>query len=244
LLRVTLEDPYSNLALEEALFVSMRGPSLRIWGNQKSVVIGRAQLARFETNLRYCLRNSVPIVRRFTAGGTVYNGPGNLNWSFFMPGSDLAKESLKADDARHVFSSFAGFVTGALASCGVSCKFQAPNSIVDGRGKISGLAAYISRGGVLCHGTLLIDADLVEVDRCTRPSRKRIAARYPRSRFVGVSNCGVEPGRFVAALCRQAGFVLSEGALRPEEVETYSTLLPKYRSEAWNLGDPFELDYL
>jgi len=103
---VTLGDPFSNLALEEVLFLGLRVSTLRIWSNQKSVIIGRAQLAEFETNLEYCRGAGIPIVRRFTAGGAVYNGPGNLNWSFFVPreengmGSDLG-------DANRVFAAFA-----------------------------------------------------------------------------------------------------------------------------------------
>ena len=60
-------DPYSNLALEEALFLRNEGLTLRIWENGESVIIGRAQLARFETDVEYCKRNGIPIVRRFTS---------------------------------------------------------------------------------------------------------------------------------------------------------------------------------
>ena len=84
-LETTLGDPFSNLALEEVLFTGLHYPTLRIWENQRSVVIGRAQLARAEADLEYCHRTSAPVVRRFTAGGAVYNGPGNLNWPFFVP---------------------------------------------------------------------------------------------------------------------------------------------------------------
>ncbi len=201
LLEVTLGDPFSNLALEEVLFMGLRVPTIRVWSNQRSVIIGRAQLARFETDVEYCRGRSIPIVRRFTAGGAVYNGPGNLNWSFFVPRkADVTGAGL--GDANRVFASFAAHVVTALRACDVDCEFKPPNSIVGKHGKISGMAAYISRGGVLCHGTLLVDADLEEVEKLTRPDARELMRRYPRSRIAPVSNCGVETRDFVSKLAK------------------------------------------
>ena len=242
LLEVTLGDPFSNLALEEALFTGLSVPTLRVWNNQTSVIIGRAQLAKFETDLEYCRGRSIPVVRRFTAGGAVYNGPGNLNWSFFVPrGADGTGAGLF--DANRVFASFAAHVAGALRACHVECEFNPPNSIVDSRGKISGMAAYISKGGVLCHGTLLIDADLKEVETLTRPSDEELARRYPRSRFTSVSNCGVETRDFVSELAEGSGYDMEEDRLTTAESEsTVRLVASKYADDRWNLGDPFSLD--
>jgi lipoate-protein ligase A len=236
LLDLVLEDPYSNLALEEGLFMEAKVPTLRIWENQKSVVIGRAQLAEYETDLEYCSAHSIPVVRRMSAGGAVFNGRGNLNWSFFLPRIGGAPGPM--NDAKSVFTWFAAMVNGALRKCGVNSEFVPPNMLVDGRGKICGMAAYISRDAVLCHGTLLIDADLEEVQKLTRPSTERIGRRYPRSRFAKVSNCGVKRSDFVSELAESwVGF--EEGEWTPTETKTWSGLVGKYRSDEWNLGDPF-----
>ena len=244
LLEVTLDDPFSNLALEEALFTGLRVPTLRVWNNQRSVIIGRAQLARFETDMEYCRSSSIPVVRRFTAGGAVYNGPGNLNWSFFVPrGADGTGAGL--GDANRVFASFAAHVVRALRACHVECEFKPPNSIADSRGKISGMAAYISKGGVLCHGTLLVDADLKEVETLTRPGNAELMRRYPRSRFTPVSNCGVEARDFVSELGEGSGYDLEKDRLTTAESEsTLRLVASKYADDEWNLGDPFPLDDL
>ncbi len=242
LLEAELEDPYSNLALEEALFRTSKVPTLRVWENQQSVVIGRAQLAAFETDLAYCRRTGIPVVRRFTAGGAVYHGPGNLNWSFFIPGRYFQEGPWDTRDANRVFDSFAGLVVGALQRCGVEAAFRRPNSLTDNRGKICGMAAYISRDGVLCHGTLLIDADLDLAERLTRPSRRRLQRRYPRNKFVKISNCGVEREKFVRELRSADGLELERRSLGRDELASASKMESKYRSERWNLGDPFELD--
>ena len=243
LLELTLGDPYENLALEEALLRGAKVPTLRVWDNQKSVVIGRAQLAGFETDLAYCAEHSIPIVRRMTAGGTVYNGPGNINWTFVFPSNDAPPWLARASGAKGVFESFAGIVTEALAGCGVEASFEAPNTVVGPGGKISGMAAYISREATLCHGTLLVSADLAEVERLTRPSKQALRRRYARSRNVKVANCGVEPSEFARRLAMAApGFV--PGERTEDEAGLFSGLVGKYRREEWNLGDPFELDYL
>jgi lipoate-protein ligase A len=244
LLHATLGDPYSNVALEEVLFTGLRVPTLRVWSNQRCVVVGRAQLAAAETDVGYCGRNSVPVVRRFTAGGAVYNGPGNMNWSFLVPRAQEGGRPALGD-ANGVFSSFAAKVVQALRSCGAECEFRPPNAIFDGRGKVSGMAAYISSRGVLCHGTLLVAADLAEVESLTRPRGGALLPRYPRSRAARVSNCGVDPARFAAELARASGFGPEAGGLTAAEEESVGSLVAsKYSRDSWNLGDPFALDEL
>jgi len=239
LLDLTLRDPYSNVALEEALFRRLEAPVLRIWDNQKSVVIGRAQLAELETDLHLCNRKGVLVVRRFTAGGAVYHGPGNVNWSFLQPRPKRDGEG-RVFDARDVFLRFAAAVVRALADCGVDCFFEPPNSIVTAEGKISGIAAYLSSVGEICHGTLLVDADLEEVGALTRPSAARAESRYPRSRDVKVTNCGVDRSRFVEALAARGPSDYVPGALTEEErAETTRLVAERYGRDEWNLGDPF-----
>jgi lipoate-protein ligase A len=234
LLETVLGDQYSNLALEEALFAEMREPVLRVWENKRAVVIGRAQKAEFETDLGYCRSNSIPIVRRITGGGAVYHGPGNINWSFFVP-----RQGRGGPDATGVFASFAGVLVQALAGCGVESRFVAPNSVADSRGKVSGMAAYISRLGVLCHGTLLVSADLEEAERLTRPKVVTAERRYSRSRFVPMSNCGVRRETFEEQLAGASGYQLERDELKENERRRADELLEKYRSDEWNLGDPF-----
>lgn len=238
LLQTVLGDPYSNVALEEALFLELKEPVLRVWENQKSVVIGRAQRADYETDVVYCRQRSIPIVRRFTGGGAVYNGPGNFNWSFFIPA-----EPGSGTDAKGVFRTFAGIVVGALKRCGVDGEFNPPSSVMAGRGKVSGLAAYMSKRGVLCHGTLLAASDLEEVARVTTPRDEPIQRKYARSKNVRVANCGVDKKRFVGELVGVSGYDFEDGGLTRTEESGLGNLMGKYRSESWNLGDPFGLGY-
>jgi lipoate-protein ligase A len=238
----TLADAFSNVALEEALFRTFKVPILRVWDNQRSVVIGRAQLASVETDLDVCREKSISVVRRFTAGGAVYNGPGNVNWSFLEPRAQDNGRG-RVFDAKGVFAAFARVVVGALANCSASCRFEPPNRIVNDMGKVSGMAAYVSSAGAICHGTLLLNADLREVEVLTRPSRARVDGRYARSTDVRVANCGVDRSKFVVALLDSADLDFVPDSLCDEEVAETSRLLgERYSRKEWNLGDPFRLN--
>jgi lipoate---protein ligase len=236
-----MEDPFSNLALEEALFRSLKEPTLRLWDNQKSVVIGRGQLARLETDVSLCEERGIPVVRRFTAGGAVYNGPGNINWSFFQPRT-------KGDgaggvfDAGSVFRHFADKVVRALVACSVECFFESPNRIMNSVGKISGMAAYMSSEAVVCHGTLLTNANLEEAGELTNPPIAEADRRYARSKPVRMSNCGVSRSDFATSLAKVAMLDGDTDRLRREEQEFARRLVDdRYSKATWNLGDPFQL---
>jgi lipoate-protein ligase A len=238
----TLGNPFLNLALEEALFRSLVTPVLRVWDNQRSVVIGRAQLASIEADVEACRARSVPIVRRFTAGGAVYNGPGNVNWSFLVPRGPMVGGG-QVFDPKGVFVAFAESVVRALESCSSHCRFEPPNRIVNDWGKVSGMAAYISSEGVICHGTMLLNADLEEVQALARPAAGGVDGRYPRSAYMKVSNCGVGRKEFTEALARSVGAGYAPGSPRDYEMALATRLASeKYTQDAWNLGDPFRSD--
>ncbi|MDA4128041.1 MAG: lipoate--protein ligase family protein [Thaumarchaeota archaeon] len=237
-----ISDPRENFALEESIFRLLEKPVFRVWSNGTSVIIGRAQLARVETDMEYLTKERIPVVRRFTAGGAVFNGPGNLNWSIFVPARESGGINL-GHDARRVFEGTADIVTKALSRCGVDSRFDPPNRIWNGDGKISGMAAYLSRDGVLCHGTLLTHADLDFVRRVTTPVDVELDRKYVRSNPSPMTNCGARRGEFEAAVrteLSELGFDLEASQLRDGEEKLKRELLSnKYLDDSWNLGDPF-----
>ena len=237
-------EPAASLALEEALFLRNEGVILRVWENGESVIIGRAQLARFETDVEYCKTNDIPIVRRFTAGGAVYNGPGNLNWSLFVA-RGVETESLRYESSPHaIFRSAAKPLLSALAASGVDARLDPPNRIITKEGKISGMAAYVSRKGFLCHGTLLAGADLLRVKALTTPSAEAIGRKYTRSHDMKTANVPLDVDSFihtlVSTLADETHLAVEKATPDGRELELMKELLAtRYGDEAWNLGDPF-----
>lgn len=238
------DDPSFNLAMEEALFEGNGGFIVRVWGNRESVIIGRAQLPEYETDVAYCRAHGIPIVRRMTAGGTVYNGPGNLNWSLFV-GRALSSGPLRYESSpRAIFAAASAPLVSSLGESGVSARLDPPNSVVTGGGKVSGMAAYVSRRGYLCHGTLLAGADLARVKALTTPAPESLERRYTRSRDVRTANISVDVDSFirtfVRTLAEETGLTLERRLPDGRERELATKLVSsRYGNDAWNLGDPF-----
>ncbi len=240
-------DVRRNLAMEEAIFWSNQCVTVRLWENQRSVIIGRGQYAPFETDLDYCTSNAIPIVRRFTGGGAVYNGPGDINWSFFVT-SEVDSGKVRFErGVREIFGMASAVVVEALHRLGIRAWLDEPNRILTEEGKVSGMAAFLTRERLLCHGTLLLNADLEEAELLTMSKKLPGESRYVRSRHARMANLGVKSGAFAQALrevlSERAGVASSWiGELKGAEVEMADGLMPKYNSQSWNLGDPFAVE--
>ena len=237
-------EPAANLALEEALYLRNDGFIVRVWGNRESVIIGRAQLADFETDVGYCKAQGIPIVRRFTAGGAVYNGPGNLNWSLFV-GREVRSGSLGYESSpRAIFRAASRPFLSALAASGVEARLDPPNRILTEDGKICGMAAYVSKRGFLCHGTLLVAVDLARVRVLTTPSAQAIESRYTRSRDHKTANARLDVDSFIHTFVRtladETSLTIEKASPdRAERALARELLASRYGDEGWNLGDPF-----
>jgi len=171
LLRGPWTDPHKNVLLEEAILnLTEEGASpwtLRLWVNGRSVIVGAYQ-GFGDVRTEFCLRKRIPVLRRVTGGGTVYHDHGNLNWSLFAP------RRLVGSDIHAVYRTLSNPVVNALKKLGVDAEFSPPNSVRVRGFKVSGMAAYVKKRVVLCHGTLLIDADLECMTKAIRV-RDRVA---------------------------------------------------------------------
>ncbi len=144
-------NPYINLALEEYLLHNLDDDLVMLWQSEPAVVIGKHQNAMAEVNYRYVTKNKIAVVRRLSGGGTVFHGPGNLNFTFIMRGIQG-----KLID----FKKYTQPVIDFLNKIGVPASFEGKNDLRVNGLKISGNAEHIYKNRVLHHGTLLYDADL------------------------------------------------------------------------------------
>lgn len=146
-----------NMALDEALLVHLKdiGPTLRLYGwSPPTVSIGYFQSVEEETNVKKARELGVDIVRRITGGGAVYH-KWEVTYSItLLPPPGPILESYKTIEKGIIY---------ALRNLGLEAKYSGTNDISVGGKKISGNAQTRKYGGLLQHGTILIDVDLEEM---------------------------------------------------------------------------------
>src|ERR1035437_4440005 len=75
-----------KLAEQESEHADFSDGILRFWESAEYfVVVGYANKVTAEVNQAACAEMNVPILRRCSGGGTVLQGPGNLNYSLILP---------------------------------------------------------------------------------------------------------------------------------------------------------------
>lgn len=232
-----LNDPYLNMAIEEALLIAVsngKSPStLRFWQNSRSVVIGRSQNVIEEVNLEECKRYGVEIVRRFTGGGAVYHDLGNLNWTFVIRGDSKFYPSTLSELYERACNTM---VKGLKDYLNINAEFIRPNSIFIGNKKVSGSAAYVKKGAALCHGTLLIHANLMILTKVLTRLRYNVTNIRNETENSNLGSLQAIKNAILQSFRRLYGVEIEPGYLSKYEA-TLSKLLyrEKYSKTSWNL---------
>lgn len=144
-------DIYFNLAAEEYFLKNKSQNICMIWHSEETVVVGKHQNAMAEVNYLWTLEHNIPVARRLTGGGTVFHGPGNLNFTFIQNGEPGKLVN---------FERFVRPVVDYIKSLGIPAEIGKRNDILVKNLKISGNAEHVYKNRVLHHGTLLFEADL------------------------------------------------------------------------------------
>ncbi len=251
-------DIYRNLSIEESLArvnadSAEKTNTLRLWQSNRSVVIGRFQCVHKEVNLNYCQKESIRIARRFTGGGAVYHGTGNLNFTIC---ADQRKPYVPRS-LRKLYQGFVGSIANGLQEIGIPVTYDEKRSCLRiGEKKVTGTAGWIKQGVSFLHGTLLIDANLNTLERSLdAPAgqmqylRERTRIRCKRSKRDVVTNISAEvssrpsDAEIRAAIVRGVATFTDEslefGKLTKSEGNTAQVLYQsRYSLDEWNLGVP------
>ena len=239
---------FQNLAIEEALARSALSstfrPTIRLWVNPQSVILGRFQKASTEVDTSLCQQSGIQIARRFTGGGAVYQDEGNLNLTLVIQQGERHTQPRLSETASAI-------VLDALRSFGLKGSFLAPNSIMLGERKISGGAAASGKGFALWHGSLLVSTNVDTLESVLAPSRQKHTTHYVRSRWHPVTTLEAAVGRKVSVeevqskLTESAQEILSAklepDGLRADEERWFTSLYArKYSSPNWNSNGEYE----
>ncbi len=127
---------------------------IRFWrgGMPPSVVVSHGEREEIAVNTEACRRFGVDIIRRMSGGGAVLQSDDVLNYSLIAPDSGLM-------DIHRAFGMGMDLVKGILHELGIEGVSQGVSDVSVKNRKISGNSQARKGGGMLVHGTLLIDFD-------------------------------------------------------------------------------------
>ncbi|MFT4521324.1 MAG: lipoate-protein ligase A [Bacteroidia bacterium] len=156
-------NPAYNLATEAFLLQQKTEDVVFLYENEASVVLGKHQNAFYEANQAFCKSNNVEVHRRLSGGGTVYHGPGNLNFCLIKN----LKDKTKLID----FEKFLRPVMAYLHTINLPVTYSGRNDLLLNGFKVSGNAEHVDqrRKRVLHHGTLLFNANLSSLKGAIQP---------------------------------------------------------------------------
>jgi lipoate-protein ligase A len=255
-------EPRHNLAVDEALArTAGPEPALRLWRDDRCVIVGRFQLANAEVDRGAADRFGVPVYRRFTGGGAVYHDPGNLNVSLVTARDDPLIEGPLGGGLERLYGAMLEPLAAAVRTIGILAEPARRGLVVGGR-KLGGIAAWVGGRTVFLHATLLIDADLVTLDRVLAGPGASESRRWQltKSERASVTSLARElgggpaagrssPGRsdlravvdravvhaFMAAACGPTGRPMEADSLRASERAVAADLLrSRYGKSAWH----------
>jgi lipoate-protein ligase A len=231
--------PAYGLALEEALFDSVRHrgeDTLRLWVNDRAVIIGRSQSIAAEVNLDEAKKLAIPVLRRISGGGAVYHYPGNLNVSLFL------KDGRPLGGVAQTFRSCGEAIARSLAELTITAW---ENSLFLNEKKIGGAAQARRGNALLYHTTLLVEPDKVPMERLLRavhgdyhpigvPSRSHPTTTIAEA--TGKTFSLEEIGhRIVTQLCKLLRRSTYERSLtKQERAHAQKLTTEKYESVEWN----------
>lgn len=171
------EDPYYNLAVEEAVARAVgegiAPTTLRFWRNDNAIVIGAFQCVSLEIRLDECIKYGIKVVRRFTGGGAVYHDIRNLNYavSFRRP------SPIPGDDVLSGYRAVGEAVIAGLEKLGARAEFIPVNDIQVGGRKISGMAGTLTKDLLFIHGCLLVGSNIEILSRVLNVPREKLEAK-------------------------------------------------------------------
>ncbi len=238
-------DPRLNLALEEVVLRSWKNDVVFLWHSDASVVVGKHQNAHSEVNNAHVAIHDIPVIRRLSGGGTVFHGPGNLNYTFIEQGESGRQIDFKKHTAPAV---------EFLQTMGLDARFEGKNDLRANGLKISGNAAHVYKNRVLHHGTLLFDARLNDLRNALEASPHKYKDRSVQSVRSPVANIAALMERpmtfsgFSAAFIDflvQRFHIQSQVCPDPDTLAAAHKLVEeKYDRWEWNFGysPPYEFN--
>lgn len=225
---ITLPTPQENILYDEALLYlaenNQSGEVLRFWESARFfIVLGRISNTQEDIHHEAVLRDSIPVVRRASGGGTVLQGKGCLNYSLV-----LSKEAHPPiSDLKGSYQFILSKIILALGHLGVKAVFHPPSdlALAGNNKKISGNAQKRARKFILHHGTLLYNFDIARMETYLAMPQDAPAYRQNRSHRNFIANIPVPVESIKGEIKKVFGVRKEENALSAQESRCLSGFL-------------------
>ena len=240
-LDLTLPSPAENLAGDEALldWCEENGGEevLRFWEAPETfVVVGYANKVAAEVNVESCRARQIPILRRYSGGGTVLQGNGCLNYALILrttgdgPCRTITSANRFIMERNHaaienVFKSEIGNQNPEISVCGHT------DLVLAGK-NFSGNSQRRKKNFLLFHGTFLLNFDLALVGELLRMPSKQPDYRQDRSHDEFVTNLNLPADKVKAAFKKSWNTVDELKDFPKSEIQKLAR--EKYSTEEWN----------
>jgi len=192
-------------------------------------VLGYSRRAETEVFLDHCRRDKVPVLRRYSGGGTVLQGPGCLNYSLVLRTAKEGPFSSISGTTSTIMKQQAGVVKFLL---GTAVEVEGESDLTVGGRKFSGNAQRRLGNYLLFHGTFLIDFNLSKIEQyLTVPEKQpQYRARRPHSEFL--INIPLDPESLKHALKASWNATVRQALIPMERAE--SLVQERYSRREWN----------
>jgi lipoate-protein ligase A len=233
-LDLSLSSPAENLALDEALLDEREANGgkaiLRFWETTTPfVVLGYVCKVDDDVHIAECQKNSLPILRRHSGGGTVLQASGVLNYALILPIEyGTPTENLATTNAFVMQKT-----RDALqAMVGDEVSIRGITDLALGHLKFCGNAQRRRRNWLLFHGAFLLDCDLHLMSATLKLPPRQPEYRAGRRHADFVRNLHL-PSQQVKEALRTAWQANDELLTWPREaVENLAN--EKYSRDEWN----------
>jgi lipoate-protein ligase A len=234
-------DPYLDIALEEALYREFEhtrpGPVLRLWQPASTyVVAGVGRKVFDEVDTSNCQLDDVPVIRRFSGGGTVLHDKGQVCYSFFLP--YYMDERLR--DINDSWLVVYEYLQKALASFNIELQFHRPCDFACGNRKISGNSSRRGTHGALLHGTILLNSNVWLFSRYLRhpsdePDYRKGRAHTEFVTTLDALGISISPEEVFELLKSSIGRSVSLKPAHRLVAAARDLVVVKYSRDEWNL---------
>lgn len=201
-LDLNLTRPEWDLACDEALLdwcEETRGQEvLRCWEPATCfLVLGYGNRVAAEVLLERCRADGVPVLRRCTGGGSVFQGPGCLNYSLVLQMSSRPELQSVTAANRSILERHRQALSQLLHQ---PVRIQGATDLTLDNLKFSGNAQRRRRRCLLFHGTFLLNLDVDLMERYLAMPPRPPPYRAARTHREFLTRLPLSPGTIAAAL--------------------------------------------